>query len=207
LVPKALSRIEDNDMDRGRLSRRVIFVFEVSFVTVLLFSGCGGKRTWVQIRDYKPDSTKDWNQYKGKSIYLMNFDNQANDTSIWYYYSTDQKLYYGADSTIHNYFWYAFCDAFVTAGISVSSVDNPDVTAPAMWVTLRSLSDERYAIRMTVQKKRATILSKDYSVEEALPPEADRSPLLMAQRAYRMTNRLIESVLADPQFEKSITEP
>ncbi len=194
-------------MNKAELSVRLILVFGVFVLTGLLISGCAGRRTWVQIGEYKPQFTKDWIQYKGKSIYLMNFDNQASDTSIWYYYSRDQKLYYGADSTIHNYFWYAFNDALVNAGMAVSSVDHPDPTAPAMRVILRSITDERYNVRVTVQKKGTSTLSKDYSVEETLPAEADRSPQVMAQRAYSMTNRLIESVLADSPFQKTITEP
>jgi hypothetical protein len=194
-------------MNRAKWSGRVILVLEVFIVAWLVFSGCAAKKTWVQIGEYKPQFTKDWNQYKGKSVYLMNFDNQANDTSIWYYYSKDQKFYYGTDSTtIHNYFWYAFNDAFANAGIAVSCVDHPDLTAPAMWVTLRSITDERYNVRVTVQKKGASTLSKDYSTEEAVPAEADRSPPAMAQHAYMMTNKLIESILGDPDFQKIITE-
>ncbi len=137
----------------------------------------------------------------------MNFDNQANDTSIWYYYSTDQKLYYGADSSIHNYFWYAFYDAFANAGISVSSVDHPDLTAPAMWVTLRSINDEGFTIKVTVQKKGESTLSKNYSIKEALPADADRGLPMMEPRAYRMTNRLIETVMGDAEFQNIITQP
>jgi len=136
----------------------------------------------------------------------MNFDNQANDTSIWYYFSRDQKFSYGSQSTIHNYFWYAFNDAFVKAGISVSSVDNPDMTAPSMWITLRSITDERYQVRVTVQKKGATSFIKDYRCEEPMPAEAARNPAALAQRAYKMTNQLIESILADPEFQRIITE-
>ena len=194
-------------MDGGKRSGRFIPVFAVLIVAVHLLSACAPRRTLVQISEYKPHFSKDWNQYKGKSICLMNFDNQANDTSIWYYYSTDQKLYYGADSSIHNYFWYAFYDAFANAGISVSSVDHPDLTAPAMWVTLRSITDERYTIRVRVQKKGASTLSKNYSIEEALPADADRSPPVMAPRAYRMTNRLIETVMGDPEFQTVIIQP
>lgn len=194
-------------MNRAKWPRHVILVLVVFIVTGLLSSGCAGRKTWVQITEYKPYFTKEWSQYKGKSIYLMNFDNQANDTSIWYYYSKDQKLYYGTDSTtIHNYFFYAFFAAFANAGIAVSSIDHPDLTAPAMWVTLRSITDERYNVRVTVQKKGATLL-RDYTTEEAPPAEEDRNPPVMAQRAYRMTNRLIESILGDPDFQEIITEP
>jgi len=175
-------------------------------VISLLFPGCAGMRTSVLIDQYQPQFSKEWNQYKGKSIYLMNFDNQANDTSIWYYFSRDQKFSYGSQSTIHNYFWYAFNDAFVKAGISVSSVDNPDMTAPSMWITLRSITDERYQVRVTVQKKGATSFIKDYRCEEPMPAEAARNPAALAQRAYKMTNQLIESILADPEFQRIITE-
>ena len=194
-------------MNRAKWSRPVILVFGVFVVAMLLFSGCAAKGTRVQIAEYKPQFTSNWNQYQDKSVYLVNFDNQANDTSIWYYYSRDNKFYYGADSTIHNYFWYAFNDAFVKAGIAVSNVDRPDLTAPAMWVTLRSITDERYVVRVTVQKKGATVFIKDYTTEEASPAEEDRSPQVMAQRAYSMTNRLIESILGDMEFQTVILQP
>ena len=194
-------------MNRVRVSKCAILVVGVFILTGLLICGCDATRTRVQVGEYKPQFTKDLSLYEGKSLYLMNFDNQANDTSIWYYYSSDKKLRYGADSTIHNYFWYAFNDAFIKAGMAVSSVDHPDLTAPAMWVTLRSITDERYNVRVTVQKRGARTFLKDYSVEETLPAEADRNPQLMAQRAYGMTNRLIESVLGDPEFQKVITQP
>ncbi len=194
-------------MNRAKWSRHVMLVFVACIVTSLLSSGCAGNKTGVLIKEYKPQFSKEWNQYKGKSVYLMNFDNQANDTSIWYYYSRDQKFSYGTHSTIHNYFWYAFNDAFVKAGITVSSADNPDLTAPAMWVTLRSITDENYQVGVTVQKKGATFFSKDYTTQEPLPAEGDRNPADLAQRAYKMTDRLIESILADPAFQKVITEP
>lgn len=194
-------------MNRERSSVRLILLFGVFILTSLLISGCAARGTRVQIAEYRPQFTNTWNQYQGKSVYLMNFDNQANDTSIWYYYSRDNKFYYGADSTIHNYFWYAFNDAFVKAGIAVSTVDRPDLTAPAMWVTLRSITDEHYVVRVTAQKKGAIVFIKDYTTEEALPAEEDRSPQVMAQRAYRMTNRLIESILGDLEFQTVIIQP
>lgn len=193
-------------MNTPKWSRHVILVLVGWVVISLLSPGCAGRRTSVLIDQYRPQFSKEWNQYKGNSVYLMNFDNQANDTSIWYYYSRDQKFNYGTQSTIHNYFWYAFNDAFVKAGIAVSSVDNPDLTAPSMWVTLRSITDERYQVRVIVQKKGATSFIKDYISQEPLPAEGDRNPADLAQRAYRMTNQLIESILADPEFQKVITQ-
>jgi hypothetical protein len=76
-----------------------------------------------------------------------------------------------------------------------------------MWVTLRSITDERYTLRVTVQKKGATVFIKDYTTEEALPAEENRIPQVMAQRAYRMTNRLIESILGGLEFQTVIIQP
>jgi len=43
--------------------------------------------------------------------------------------------------------------------------------------------------------------------QEPMPPEGNLIAADLAQRAYRMTSRLIESILEDPAFQKVITEP
>ena len=93
--------------------------------------GCGGM-AGVSLKDYEPVFTRDHSVYKGKSVYLMNFENQAEDTTIWCYFSTDRKFSYGIDTFIHNYFWYGLRDALVKVGMIVTNVDSPDPNAPAM---------------------------------------------------------------------------
>jgi hypothetical protein len=160
----------------------------------------------VSLSNYNPVFTEDYSAYNGKRIYLMNFDNQANDTSIWYYYSPDKKFSYSINDTIHNYFWYAFQNAFTKAGMGVSNVDNPDLTAPAMWVTLLSITDARYLVRLTVQKRGVAVFTEKYTFQE--PPLAEKEHNLVAleQRAYTMTNRLIETIMKDPSFRKVLAE-
>jgi hypothetical protein len=160
----------------------------------------------VSLSNYNPVLTEDYSAYKGKPVYLMNFDNQANDTSIWYYYSLDNKISYSINDTIHNYFWYAFQNAFTIAGMGVSNVDNPDLTAPAMWITLLSITDASYQVRLTVQKRGVTVFTEKYTVQETLLAEKDRNISALEERAYRMTNRLIETIMKDPSFQKLLTE-
>jgi hypothetical protein len=160
----------------------------------------------VSLSNYNPVLTEDYSAYKGKPVYLMNFDNQANDTSIWYYYSLDNKISYSINDTIHNYFWYAFQNAFTKAGMGVSNVDNPDLTAPAMWITLLSITDASYQVRLTVQKRGVTVFTEKYTVQEPLLAEKDRNISALEERAYRMTNRLIETIMKDPSFQKLLTE-
>jgi hypothetical protein len=161
----------------------------------------------VSLSNYNPVLTDDYSVYKGKCVYLMNFDNQANDTSIWYYYSLDKKFSYSINDTIHNYFWYAFQNAFIKAGMGVFNVDNPDLTAPAMWLTLLSITDASYHVRVTVQKGEVTVFAEKYTLREPLIGEKDRNIAALEQRAYRMTNRLIETIMKDPSFRKVLTEP
>ena len=171
----------------------------------IIIVGCHAVK--VSLSNYHPVFTDDYSVYKGTHVYLMNFDNQANDTSIWYYYSLDKKFSYSIDDTIHNYFWYAFQNAFTKAGMGVSNVDNPDLTAPAMWVTLLSITDASYQMRLTVQKRGVTVFTEKYTLQEPPLAEKDRNIVALEQRAYSMTNRLIETIMKDPSFRKVLTEP
>jgi len=171
----------------------------------MIMIGC--RPVKVSLNNYHPVFTEDYSVYNGKRIYLMNFDNQANDTSIWYYYSLDKKFSYSINGSIHNYFWYAFQNAFTKAGMGVSNVDNPDLTAPAMWITLLSITDASYQVRLTVEKRGVTVFTEKYTLQEPLLAEKGRNMAALEQRAYTMTNRLIETIMKDPSFRKVLTEP
>jgi hypothetical protein len=173
----------------------------VCVIMAILITGCGG-RAKVSLENYEPAFTRDHRVYKGKSVYLMNFENQAEDTTIWYYFSTDRKLSYGIDDLIHNYFWYGFYHALVKVGMRVTNVDNPDLSAPAMWLTLISITDEHFQLKVTVQQKGAAVFVKRYEVKEPPLLGDERTPLNLEKRAYKMTNGLFETILDDPEFKK-----
>ncbi len=176
----------------------------LSIVLLVFIPGCLG--TNVPLSNYHPTLAGDYRIFKGQRVYLMNFENQANDTSIWRYYSPDRQFSYASNDTLHNYFWYAFRDALARSGVMVSNVDNPDLTAPAMWITLLSMTDEKYQVRVTIQKKGITAFEEKYIVEETPLQEKERNVAMLEQRAYRMTNRLLEVILKDPKFQKALTE-
>jgi hypothetical protein len=173
-------------MKSGKHIRTIIG--SVCIIISIVIIGCS-TLTAVKVPpgNYNPVFTGDYSVYKGKHVYLMNFDNQANDTSIWYYYSLDKKFSYSTNDTIHNYFWYAFRyafrNAFAKAGMRVSNVDNPDLTAPAMWITLLSITDVSYSVRVTVQKTGTIILAEKYTVQEPPLEEKDRNLAVLEQRA------------------------
>jgi hypothetical protein len=192
-------------MNRAKWSRCVILVLVGWILTGFFFSGCASKK--VMINSYTPSLSKDYAALKGQKICFLYFQNHAQDATRSYYYSKDKMTGYTSEQPLYDYFRHAFEDACAKAGMIVTNEDKPDLTAPAMWVTLLSVTDERYQTKVTVQKKDVTVFTKPYTVEESPPPAKDASPVDLAQRAYRMTNRLIENILADPAFQKVVTEP
>ena len=186
-----------------KLTKRAVGFWGLTLLVTT--SGCFGIK--VPLDHYVPAIAGDLDAYRGKPVYLMNFDNQANDTSIWRYYSPDGKFGYLMNDTLHNYFWYAFRDAFQKKGMLVSNVDNPNLNAPAMWVTLLSITDEQYLVRVTVQRSGVTAFTEKYAIQEPPLEKKSHIPALLEQRAYRMTNRLIETILRDPNFRKIVGTP
>lgn len=178
-----------------------IIIGSVCVIIGIIIIGCGGRAS-VSLRDYEPVFTGGQSLYKGKRVYLMNFENQAKDTTIWYYYSTDRKFSYGIGTLIHNYFWYGFRDALVKVGMIVSNVDNPDLSAPAMWLTLMSITDEHFQVKVTVQRKGETVFVERYEVKEPTLLGDKRTPANLEKRGYKMTTRLFETILGDPAFKR-----
>ena len=176
----------------------------VCVILSIIIIGCTVK---VPLSNYNPVFTGDYSVYKGKRVYLMNFDNQASDTTFWYYFSPYIRTFYYTNNSIHNYFWYAFRDAFTKLGMLVSDEDNPDLTAPAMSVTLLSINDENYHMKVTVQNKEKILFTKGYTILEPRLEKKDRNPAVLEERAYKMTNKLIATILEDPAFQKHLAEP
>lgn len=166
----------------------------------VLIVGCGGMAK-VSLTNYEPTFTGDYSLFNGKSVYLMNFENQAEDTTLWYYFSKDREISYGIEDLIHNYFWYGLRDALVGLGMKVTNADNPDLEAPAIWFTLISITDEHFQIKVTVQRKGEPDFVESYEIREP-PLLGDRTPDSLEKRAYEMTNRLFEAILNDIAFKK-----
>jgi hypothetical protein len=76
-----------------------------------------------------------------------------------------------------------------------------------LWVILLSVSDEKFHVLLTTEERGKTIMKKGYSLQEPPPAEKDRNPASLEQRIYKMTNRLIATILKDPNFQKVITAP
>jgi hypothetical protein len=184
------------------MDRNTKCLYVAGLILIFLVSACTGART-VTLRSYSPAFTADLGDYKGKRVYLMNFDNQAQDTTNFAYHSPDKAFVYSGDSLIHNYFWYSFEKAFVSLGVAVTNEDKPDLTAPAMWLTLKSVTDDKYQVEVKINKRDYLVFLKVYTITGDPVPEVNRTKEFLEKRAYQMTNQLIQTVLSDPAFKEA----
>ena len=187
------------------LRKTRLLSFICVFLYMLLGTGVGAQaRDIIPLRNYYPAFTTDLNEYKGRRVYLMNFDNRARDTTVWYYFSPDRQYAYSGNSLIHNYFWYSFEKALISLGMWVSNMDKPDPYAPAMWMILKSITDARFEVEVKMQKfVYGVFFTKVYAVTGEDIKQEERTAQNMEKRAYRMTNKLFETILTDPQFKKA----
>lgn len=162
--------------------------------------------TKVNITNFAPDLSWDHKFYSGKKVYLMNFENGANDTSLWYYYSPDKKFTYSNGDTLVNYFWYAFQKSMHDMGMQVSNVDRPNPSAPAMWLSLKSATEDRFQIQVNLQGYGDPFFVKIYTVSSEPLTAEERAPEVLEKRAYEITNRFIETVLTDPEFRDAFAK-
>lgn len=183
--------------------RKCIAVSLFAVISIALW-GCQGMK--VGLQNYNPAFSSEYDVYKGKRVFLMNFNNQAKETGIREFYSPDMKFRYSSNDLVSNYFWYSFREAFTKLGMTVSDEDKPDYSATGMWVSLLSISDVKFHVLLTVQEREKAILKKEYSIQEPPPGEKDRTPAVLEQRVYKMTNRLIGAILDDPEFRKLFTK-
>lgn len=157
----------------------------------------------VQLISYNPVLNGDFSRYKGKPIYLMNFVNKAQNTTLWCYFSDDRKIAYCGDSTLQTYFWFSFEKTMKHLGMVVSSEHRPDPTAPAVWMNMESITDRRYVVEVMIQTRWEPSFAKTYEISGDTSGNVGGSPADLEKRAYLMTDRLIGTILADAEFQEA----
>jgi hypothetical protein len=93
----------------------------VCFLAAAVLYGCGGAtKVVIKQENYTPAfRAGEYGRFKGKTVILDNFTNQAANTKKWGYYSSDNKFYYEATNNLESHLWYCFQKAFQHAGMKV----------------------------------------------------------------------------------------
>jgi hypothetical protein len=195
-------------------------------MAVFLMIGCaGGSKISIKQDNYSPDfRAGDYSRFKGKTVILDNFINQANNTKSWSYSSADNKYTYEASAHLESYLWYCFQKAFQHAGMKVmdqSYGGAPHPYHPYWWgaapppprtqsaaprgtsefqLVLTSMTDQECKFQVLVFKNGETKLQKDYSVTMTPPTSAD--PKELEKRAYRLIDQMVTTVFKDSEFRR-----
>lgn len=191
----------------------------------LLGCGAGGMKVTLKQDNYKPGfRSGEFSRYRGKTVILDNFINQAANTKSWSYASADQKVTYEATEHLESYMWYCFKKAFDFAGMKVLDASygaqNPyyyhpwwgprPYQQPAAGVpkgvsdfqlVLKSMTDQEWVVQVLVFKNGETKLQKDYTV--TVPPTTSQDKAELEARAYRTVDQLVTTVFRDREFQRA----
>ena len=186
-------------------SRRTqIWITLATIVVLMSVSGCRrGVHVYVQQDKYNPQLHENLNVYKGTPVFLSNFTNRADNTSMFYYYSPDYGVTYEGSPSLQSYLWYCFQKAMTSLGMKVySREDNPPAEAPEIQLVFTSLTDQEFKFEVTVLKGKQEVYKNSYAI--AAPPSKDMRPVALEERAYRMVDAAISTVLFDQKFQQSL---
>ena len=167
-------------------------------------SGCRrGTHVYIQQDKYSPQLHENLNVYKGTAVFLSDFTNRADNTSRFYYYSPDYGVTYEGSPSLQSYLWYCFQKAMTGLGMTVHSRDdNPPAEVPEVQLVFTSLTDQEFKFEVTVLKGKQEVYKNSYAI--AAPPSKDKRPVALEERAYRMVDAAVSTVLFDQKFQQSL---
>ncbi|MBN2402923.1 MAG: hypothetical protein JXN64_11045 [Spirochaetes bacterium] len=178
-------------------------LYAIQIIIVMIFAGCASSSVYVDISHsrYTPRFQSDqYSAYKDKSLFLSSFGNNANNTSVFYYYSPDSKIKYG-EYAIVSYYWYCFYKAFNSIGMTVYK-DSAPSDIPEFYFEFDHLSDQKINFQATVTKRMRIVYQKTFEITMPAPESVDRPYL--EQRAYQMVDNIITAILNDQNFKAAL---
>lgn len=183
-------------------------------LTALMMSGCAPyARTVVPLYRDSYICRNDPGQFRmfqGRRILLTTIRDESKNTSNLAYYSPEgtvgYQLYYSSEHSIQqpvvSYFWYALKKGFECVGVRIEE-HGPTYDAE-LSLTFLSLTDEEVQFRALLMRNGVLTLQKEYSVTMPKLPGTDKG--LLEDRAYRMLDAIVDTILGDPGFQKAFFE-
>lgn len=193
-------------------------------VAACFFAGCattGGTKVSMSYEKYSPSfRASDYSYFKGKKVVLASFQNQAQNTKSWGYYSADNKYMYEGNATLESYYWYCFQKAFRHIGVNVVDYLSDDryyhhrhwwgAPGPGSYrapkgvsefqLILTSMTDQEFKFKALVFKNGETKLDKEFTVKMA-PAGTDKVPEL-ERRSYRLVDAAFTTIIKDKDFRR-----
>jgi len=186
---------------------RIAFKAVLLFACFLALTGCptrGGTKVFLKQTSYNPSfATANLSAYKGKTLYFSSVTNNAANTSIWDYYSTDSLYAYEATPALQTYFWDCFIKSFNRIGVRtlVAPWTPGTETAPELQIVLNSVTDQKFVFNVTLIKPGDSTFQKEFTVETPAAGTADLAEL--EKRGYRLVDDAFLAMVGDSEFRKA----
>ena len=162
-------------------------------------------KIWVQQDKYTPNMDTSLEAYKKVKIFLANFENKAENTTIWYYYGKDSKgkkvTYEGAPS-LQSYLWYCFEKAMLGAGMSVYRDTAPNLSTPELQLTFSSWTDLAFDCEVSLLANRQQLFRKTFNI--TFEPATSDDPAQLEQRAYKQMDKIISTIMSEEKLKGTI---
>ena len=207
------------------MKRKLILIRYLTCIAAafLMFGCAAGSKVTMKQESYTPGfRTADFSRYKGKTVILDNFINQAANTKTWGYNSADNKVYYEATTHLESYLWYCFQKAFQQMGMKVYDQTYggywnpyhpywwgaaPPPRAPAavkgateFQLILTSMTDQEAKFQVLLLKNGENKLQKDYTV--TAHPVSSQDAKELEKGAYKLVDQMIITIFRDRDFQK-----
>ena len=198
--------------------------YVVCLMAAFLLLGCvAGSKVTLKQESYTPGvRSAELGHFKGKTVILDNFINQAANTKAWGYNSADNKTYYEATTHLESYLWYCFQKAFQQMGMKVYDQSYggywnpyhpywwgaaPPPRAPAavkgateFQLILTSMTDQEAKFQVLLLKNGENKLQKDYTV--TAQPVSSQDAKELEKGAYKLVDQMIITIFRDRDFQK-----
>ena len=188
-----------------------IFFVSCMLFTIVIVCSCGPTTsTVVKLNREKYDCKINADQFikfKGKQILLASIEDKSTNTSNLAYYNPERtvgyQLFYSSANSwsqpVVSYFWYALQKGFECAGVKIE--ESGPIYNAELNITLNSLTDEEIKFRLLLTSTGRLVYQKDYVV--SMPKVETNEQAVLEQRAYRMLDSIVITILSDPDFQKA----
>jgi len=190
--------------------QKVLSKTAVVLAIVIIAAGCIATTVPLRKNNYVPCfDAGEFEEYRGTSIYMPAFENRADNTSIWHYYSLDKKRKYQSNN-LEQLFWNCFQDAFLHVGVFVYEKIYPfhEKSRDAFYDGIKefrlqfsSLTDTEFRFIVTLVCKGRIVFQRKFIIPMVFPETEDKA--LLEQRAFKMIDKTLRTILKDQNFRSA----
>ena len=195
---------------RGR--KNIFFI--CMLLIIVIICGCGpGTSNVVMLNREKYDckiNSDQFMKFQGKRILLSSIEDKSTNTTNLAYYNPERtvgyQLFYSSANSwsqpVVSYFWYSLKKGFECAGIKIE--ESGPIYDAELSLTFTSLTDEEIQFRLLLTKLGKLAYQRDYVV--SMPKVETNEHAVLEQRAYRMLDSIVSTILTDPGFQQAFQQ-